>query len=144
MDNLMNSYQLAYLPGHTIDNNKNVVILCLIPKHDITSSNTDIIISSKINCIINIIDKKMNEYNSAVNSYDNNCHIFKKMEHLSFEIPLRFYTNIKNTFNIHKSHKINKIIEYNELGKIIFNGYSINGLFSGKTNTENIKDGIIK
>ena len=143
MDHIFDLNQLAYLPGHTVDNNKDVVIVCLILKNDIKFSNNDIIIASKVNYIIQIIDKKMNEYITAVNSYDNNCHIFKIMDNLSCEIPLRFYNNIKNTFNIHKTQKINKIIEYDELGKIIFNGYSINGLFTGKTNTENIKDGII-
>ena len=122
---------LAFLPGHTLEYNKDVIIMCLITKKDILSSNNDIIISNKVYNIINIIDKKMNEYTSAVNSYDKNCHIFKKLDNILLEKPLRFYINMKNTFNIHQLHTINKIIEYSDDGDLIASGMSINGLFYG-------------
>jgi hypothetical protein len=144
MDYFLDSNILAFLPGHTLDQNKDVVILCLIPKKDILSSNNDIIISNNVKNILNIIDKKMNEYSSAVNSYDKNCHIFKKLDKIVFEKPLRFYINLKNTFNIHKSHTINKIIEYTETGELISYGITINGLFSGNLESQNIKDGLIQ
>jgi hypothetical protein len=131
---------LGFLPGHTLDQNKNVIIICLIPKKDILSSNNDIIMSNNVYNILNIIDKKMNEYTSAVNSYDKNCHIFKKLENILLEKPLRFYINMKNTFNIHKSHNINKIIEYNDDGELTVSGMAINGLFYRNKKLENNMD----
>ena len=139
MNFLLDSNILVYLPGHSLEFNKDVVILCLIPKKDIISSNNDIIISNKVNNIVNIIDKKMNEYTSAVNSYDKNCHIFKKLENIFLEKPLRFYINMKNTFKIHKAHEINKIIEYKDDGELIASGISINGIYY-QTKSENSKD----
>ena len=128
---------LAFLPGHTLDHNKNVIIVCLIPKENILNSNNDIIVTNKVYNILNIIDKKMNEYTSAVNSYDKNCHIFKKLDNIILENPLRFYINMKNTFNIHKLHTINKIIEYMDDGELIASGTAINGLFYGIQKSQN-------
>ena len=148
MDYLFDSQILGFLPGHTPDNNKNVVILCLIPEKNIMELNSDIIVSDKISSIISIIDKKFNEYSSAVNSYDNNCHIFKKLTGISLDKPLRLYRNMRNAYDIHKAHKLTHIIQHNDEGKLLLEGVVINGLFSGKIlNKDNlittIKDGLI-
>lgn len=148
MDYLFDSHVLGFLPGHTPGNNKNVVILCLVPEKNITESNSDIIISNKIAGIISIIDKKFNEYTSAVNSYDNNCQTFNKLTGIILDTPLRLYKNMRNAYNIHKIHKITHITQYNDLGNLMLEGIVINGLFSGKVrNKENlikiIKDGSI-
>lgn len=148
MDYLFDSHVLGFLPGHTADNNKNVVILCIVPEKYITESNSDIIVSNKISNIISIIDKKFNEYSSAVNSYDNNCHIFNKFTSIISDKPLRLYRNMRNAYNIHKIHKITHITQYNDLGNLMLEGFTINGMFSGKIkNKENlikiIKDGVI-
>jgi hypothetical protein len=148
MNYLFDSHIVGYLPGHTSETNMNVVIICFIPEINIIENNNDIIVSNKISSIISIIDKNFNEYSMAVNSYDNNCHIFKKLTGLHLDLPLRLYKNMKNAFNIHKAHKIKHIIEYNDFGILIHEGVIINGLLSGKKKNKenvdtNIKDGLI-
>lgn len=148
MDYLFDSYVLGFLPGHTSDNNKNVVILCLVAEKNITALNSDIIVSNKISNIISIIDKKFNEYSSAVNSYDNNCQTFNKFTSMILDKQLRLYRNMRNAYDIHKVNRIIRTVQYNDLGNLELEGFTINGLFSGKIKNKenlikNIKDGVI-
>lgn len=148
MNYLFDSHKVSYLPGHTTDTNKNVVIICFVPEINIIETGNDIIVTNKISSIISIVDKNFNEYSMAVNCYDNNCYIFKKLTNLTLDLPLRLYRNMKNALNIHKIHKIKHIIEYNDFGKLIQEGVIINGLLSGKIKNKenediNIKDGLI-
>ena len=113
MNYLFDSHIVGYLPGHTCDTNTNIVIICFIPEINIIENNNDIIVSNKISSIISIIDKNFNEYFMAVNSYDNNCHILKKITGLHLDLPLRLYKNMKNAFN-------NMLVNKKRLFHIIF------------------------
>ena len=105
------SHILGFLPGHTPDENKNVIIFCLIPNDWIISSNEEIIVTNKVFSVISIIDKKFKEYTKAVNNvYDNNCGIFIKQNGIEFEIPLRFYKDIHRIFELHEAQKTRKFI----------------------------------
>ncbi len=140
---------LGFLPGHTSNENKDVIIFCLIPNEWVISSNEDIIVTNKVFNVISIIDKKFKEYTQAVNTYDINCHIFTKQNGKEFEIPLRFYKDSHRIFEIHQEHKIRRISDYNENGLLTRQGIMYNGFFTGKlydkeNNSENIKDGLFK
>jgi hypothetical protein len=139
---------LGFLPGHSLDENKDVIIFCMIPIQSLISSNEDIIISNMVFSVISIIDKKMKEYTQAVNSYDNNCGIFKKQNGIEFKTPLRFYKDSYRIFEIHQEHKVRRFSDYNENGiltrqGILFNGSLIEKVTNKENNSENGKDKLI-
>jgi hypothetical protein len=140
---------LGFLPGHSPDKNKDVIIFCLIPKGSIIDSNEHIIITNNVFNVITIIDKKMKEYDKAVNLYDNNCSIFIKQNGIEFETPLRFYKDSHRIFEIHQEHQIRQNWDYNEEGVLTRQGILYNGIFTEKTNNkenkvENGKDRLFK
>jgi len=146
MNWLFEKHQLGYLPGHTPDDNINIVIICLIAPNAINEMNDDIIITSKVDCVVQITDKKLNEFTTGINSYDTNPIIFKKLTGLAFETPLRFYRSSKCAFRIHKEHEIHRLIQYNSEGHLLQKGIVFNGLFTGKVLDQkkqiiNCKDG---
>jgi hypothetical protein len=132
-------FTIGFLPGHSPDKNKDVIIFCLILKESINSSNKDIIITSKVFSVISILDKKMKEYDKAVNLYDNNnCCIFIKQKGIEFETPLRFYKDSHRIFEIHQEHKVKQFSDYNETGILMRQGLLFNGSFTEKVaNKEN-------
>ena len=149
LPNLSEQHILGFLPGHTPDENKNVIIMCLILNEYIISSNEDIIVSNKVLNVILIIDKKFKEFNKAVNLFDNNCYIFTKQSGIEFKIPLRFYKDIGRIFEIHQEQQVRQIYDYNENGVLTRRGIIFNGLFTGKiynkeNDSENVKDGFIR
>ena len=128
---------VGFLPGHTSDENKDVIIFCLIPIEWVISSNEDIV-TNKVFSVISIIDKNFKEYTKAVNVYDNNCGIFTKQNGIEFEIPLRFYKDVHRIFEIHQEQKVRKFLDYNENGILTRQGIIFNGIFTGKVcNKEN-------
>lgn len=131
MNYLFEKYHVGYLPGHTPDDNQNIIIVCFIHPNAITEMNTDIILTSKIECVVQILDKKMNEYTIGINSYDRNPNIFRKLVGLEFETPLRFYRSLKCAHRIHKEHEIHRFIQYDSNGHVIQRGTIYNGLFTG-------------
>lgn len=146
MNCLFENHQLGYIPGHTPDDNINLVIICLIAPNAITLMNDDIIVASKIDCVVQITDKKFNEFTTGINSYDLNPNIFKKLTGLVCETPLRFYRSSKCAFRIHKEHEIHQLIQYNSDGELVQKGIIFNGLFTGKVLDQkkqiiNCKDG---
>lgn len=140
-------FKIGYIPGHTPQDNQDVIIACFIHPDSIMESNEDIMICSGIECVIHIMDKKMNEYSIGVNSFDPNPIVFHKSRSILFETPFRLYRSIKCAKKIHKFHKLYKLTEYNDKGQIQMKGTIYNGLFSGqifnKENVLNIRDGKI-
>jgi hypothetical protein len=133
MNYLFEKYHVGYLPGHTPDDNQNIIISCFIHPNAIIEMNADIILASKIECVMQILDKKMNEYTMGVNSYDSKPHIFRKFAGLELERPLRFYRSLKCAHRIHKAHEIHRFIQYDADGKMIHQGTIYNGLFTGSS-----------
>lgn len=144
----LHRFKIGYLPGHTPQDNQDVVIAGFIHPDAIMESNEDIMICSGIEFIIHIMDKKLNEYSIGINSFDPNPIVFHKSRSILFETPLRLYRNIKCANKIHKFHKLYKLREYNHEGKLLKKGTIYNGLFTGqimdKENVLNIRDGKIK
>ena len=97
----------------------------------ITEMNFDIILTSKIECVLQILDKKMNEFTVGINSYDSSPNIFRKLVGIEFETPLRFYRSFKSAHRIHKEHEIHRSIDYDCTGQLVKKGTIYNGLFTG-------------
>ena len=117
MNYLFEKYHVGYLPGHTPDDNQNIIIICFIHPNAIIEMNADIILTSKIECVVQILDKKMNEYTTGINSYDSNPNIFRKLVGLEFETPLRFYHKDK------KCEKKFKKLDKNDDGVLSYEEY---------------------
>ncbi len=148
MNYLFEKYHIGYLPGHTPDDNQNIIIGCLIHPNAALEVNADIILASKIECVVQIWDKKMNEYITGINSYDSNPTIFRKSVELQLETPLRFYRSLKCAYRIHKEHEIHRLVQYDANGQLSHRGTIYNGLFTGSfidpdKNLINCKDGKI-
>jgi hypothetical protein len=90
-----------------------------------------------IDNIIDITDKNGNEYNIAIDIYNNNNFTFTKGQSLSLLRPIKGYLKMDICLSKMLLSKIKKINIYDKNGQIIVSGITKNGLLTGTVLDEN-------
>jgi hypothetical protein len=150
----MDKYLIGFFIGHALPNYKKVIIKCLIDQDDILDLNRNEIInfnnatfhSHSIFKILNIQDKKGNNYLNAVNIYNNDDIIFTLNNSITSKISIKFNIN-KAILDYYSKDKIKKIQKFDYNGQLILDGLYIDGIFNGLKIENDIhykyKDGIL-
>jgi hypothetical protein len=131
---------IGYFLAHSIFNYTNVIISCLIEKKNIYNLDRNNITNklkaeystNHIFKILTIQDNKMNNYENAVNIFENDDTIFKiDAENIYLKNMLTFYIDKSVAKFLNINCKVKKIQKYDKDGTLIQDGVYIDGIFNG-------------
>jgi hypothetical protein len=137
----MNKYILGYISSYSIPKYKNVIVTCLVDENIIIDLNRQDIIdkvkstytTKNIFKIISIQDKKMNNYENAINIFENDNNIIFNINdnNIISKNIIKFYVDKSLATFINLNYKVKKTQLYDINGHLFMDGVYIDGIFNG-------------